>query len=67
MDQQELLTVPEIALRLKVHQETVRRWLREGRLRGRNFGGKMGYRIKAEDLVAFLEGEEVDLDAKIAA
>ena len=51
------LTVTEITQRLKVHRETVRRWLRDGRLVGRNFGGKMGYRVRARDLERFLAGE----------
>ena len=52
------LTVTEITQRLKVHRETVRRWLRDGRLEGRNFGGKMGYRVRARDLERFLAGED---------
>ena len=34
------VTVKEIVELLKVHEETVRRWLREGRIVGRNFGAK---------------------------
>lgn len=34
----EYLTVEETARRLKVDEETVRRWLREGTLRGLKFG-----------------------------
>jgi excisionase family DNA binding protein len=59
------LTVAQIADELQVHQETVRRWLRDGRLEGKNFGGKSGYRIRQEDLEKFLE--EDPLLAKIAA
>jgi excisionase family DNA binding protein len=47
-------TVAQVAKQLQVHQETVRRWLRDGRLEGRNFGGKTGYRIRQEDLEKFL-------------
>lgn len=47
-------TVEEIADALKVHVNTVRRWLRDGQLAGHNFGGKMGYRIRAVDFEAFL-------------
>ncbi len=32
------LTVPEAARRLRRNPELVRRWLREGRLRGEQFG-----------------------------
>lgn len=35
---QELLTVDEAAVRLKVDVETVRRWLRSGQLRGLKLG-----------------------------
>ena len=64
MDPGEWLTVPEIAQWLKVNEETVRRWLRQGRLEGRNFGGKMGYRVRRQDLDTFLaEGDKVKLAA----
>ena len=54
MSEERWLTVAQIAARLQVHQETVRRWLRDGRLVGRNFGGKSGYRVRERDLEAFL-------------
>jgi excisionase family DNA binding protein len=48
-------TVEEIVALLKVHEQTVRRWLRTGELRGYAFGGKTGWRVRASDLAAFLE------------
>lgn len=63
---EEWFTVQEIADRLRVHVDTVRRWLRDGRLKGRNFGGKMGYRVRAGDLAAFLEDGR-DGEGKAAA
>ena len=33
MTDEELLTVDEVARRLKLHPETVRRWIRAGKLR----------------------------------
>lgn len=54
MSEDKWLTVEDVTARLRVHKDTVRRWLRSGRLTGRNFGGKMGYRIKESDLDAFL-------------
>ena len=48
-------TVADIVEELRVHEQTVRRWIREGHLRAYNFGGKTGYRIKTEDFEAFLE------------
>ena len=61
-------TVAEIVDELRVHEQTVRRWIREGQLRAYNFGGKTGYRIKVEDFEAFLEARaEGPQTAKIAA
>jgi len=48
------LTVAEISERLRVHEETVRRWLRDGRLPGRAFGGRTGYPVCERDLDALL-------------
>lgn len=50
-----LLTVQQVAERLQVHEETVRRWLRDGSLVGINFEGKTGYRIRESELEAFLD------------
>jgi excisionase family DNA binding protein len=55
VDQAQWLTVAQIAERLQVHPETVRRWLRDGQLVGRNFGGKSGYRVRERALEAFLD------------
>jgi excisionase family DNA binding protein len=57
LDTERWLTVAQIAERLQVHQETVRRWLREGRLAGKNFGGKGGYRVRESELQAFMEAD----------
>ena len=65
MQQGQWLTVNQIAERPQVHPETVRRWLRTSMLKGRNFGGKSGYRVREEDLEEFLSQEP--LDPKIAA
>ena len=56
---EQLLTVPEVAERLRITPETVRRWLRVGKLHGILLGGdKMGYRI-AETEVMRLVGAPV--------
>jgi len=47
------LTVDEVSTQLKVHPETVRRWLREGRLDGRNFSGRAGWRVRVKEVQAF--------------
>jgi excisionase family DNA binding protein len=51
----ELLTVQQVAVRLKMNPETIRRWLREGKLRGYLLGGdRSGYRVAEQDLDAFI-------------
>lgn len=52
-----LLTVEQVAERLGASGWTVRRWLREGKLKGRKIGGdRLGYRVKESDLEAFING-----------
>ena len=59
MEPGEYLTVAEAAARLKVHQETVRRWLKAGRLRGTLLSGKAGWRIPAREVARVLAGEPI--------
>jgi excisionase family DNA binding protein len=55
MSEQRLLTVREVAERIRASPETVRRWLRQGRLRGFRPGGtKLGYRVPEGELQRFL-------------
>lgn len=55
MSEQRLLTVREVAERLRSSPETVRRWLREGKLRGFQPGGtKLGYRVPEDELQRFI-------------
>ena len=57
MTEDRLLTVPEVAERMRVGVDTVRRWLRTGRLKGLLPGGtKTGYRVRERDLEAFIDG-----------
>jgi excisionase family DNA binding protein len=50
------LTVPEVAERLSLAQWTVRQWLRTGKLRGYQIGGRRaGWRVDESDLRAFIE------------
>jgi excisionase family DNA binding protein len=54
-DTERLLTVTEAAERLRLNPETIRRWLRDGRLSGVWLGSdKAGWRISERDLDAFL-------------
>src|SRR5436305_4252505 len=48
------LTTADVATRLGVSLDTVRRWLRSGELKGTPFG-RAGYRIEDADLQAFLD------------
>jgi len=52
---EQLLTVEQVAERLQVNEQTIRRWLREGELTGVAFGGRTGWRVSEEDLTAFLD------------
>jgi len=53
------ITVAEAAELLRIHQQTVRLWLREGKLRGRLIGGrKSGYRIPASEIDRLLSPDE---------
>ena len=59
MTSDELLTVPEVARRLRVTEQSIRNWLREGRLRGYRPGGtKAGWRIRTTELERFLAERE---------
>jgi excisionase family DNA binding protein len=48
--QEELLTVEEFADRLSVHEQTVRRWLRNGQINGTMLNRRAGYRIRASEV-----------------
>ncbi len=54
MSEDRLLTVEQVAERLQVNPETVRRWLRRGELEGVDLGHKAGYRISEQALSEFL-------------
>ena len=50
----EWLTVAQVAELLQVHEETVRRWIREGHLPVLDLGKKAGYRVRIADLDAYI-------------
>lgn len=60
MQEDRWLTVAQVAEDLQVHEETVRRWLRQGRLEGQNFSGRTGYRIRASAVEKFMNAEAED-------
>jgi excisionase family DNA binding protein len=52
--EERLLTVSEVAKYFRVDPESVRRWLREGKLLGINLGRGPGWRIRVGDLQTFV-------------
>lgn len=50
------LTVAQAADILQIHPETLREWLRAGRIPATLLSRRAGYRIRASDLEAFLSG-----------
>jgi excisionase family DNA binding protein len=52
---EKIVTVEQIAERLQVNNQTVRKWLREGELAGMPFGGRTGWRVNEADLQTFLD------------
>ena len=52
--QEHWLTVEDVAKRLDVTEETVRRLLRRGDLPGMQISKRSGWRIRAEDVDAFI-------------
>jgi len=53
--EERLLTVPEVAVRLRVSEWTVRRWLRDGRISGQRIGGtRAGWRIRSTEVERFI-------------
>jgi excisionase family DNA binding protein len=64
MTDQRLLTPEQVAERLQISRVTVMDFLRKGRLKGHRVGRL--WRIKEEDLEAFLEGEPTEEDLEDA-
>jgi excisionase family DNA binding protein len=59
------LTVEDVARQLQIHPETIRRWLREGRLEGIRISRRAGWRVRPEAVEKMLS--ELDPEAKLAA
>jgi excisionase family DNA binding protein len=56
--EEELLTVPEVATLLKLNEQTVRRWLRSGRLNGISLGSRQaGWRVRRSEVERLLTGD----------
>ncbi len=59
MEGEQLLTVADVADRLRIDPETVRVWLRTGKLRGSRIGGKRaGWRIPESEVQRIALGAE---------
>jgi excisionase family DNA binding protein len=55
MTDEKFLTVAQVAERLEIGQETVRRWIKSGKLHAVNLGGtKLGYRIPESEIERLL-------------
>ena len=51
MPEEEMLTVKEAAARLKLNPETIRRWIKSGRIQAVSLGSdKAGFRIPASEV-----------------
>jgi len=51
----EYFTIKEVAEELSTNEETVRRWIRNGKLQATRRASKLGYLISSDDLKSFLE------------
>lgn len=56
-----LITVPEAARRTGRNAETVRRWIRTGRLRSEKVGTQ--HLVREEDLLSFVDSPVIELPA----
>lgn len=52
---EEMLTIKQVAAELQLHPDTIRRFIREEKLKATKVGGT-SIRIKRSDLNAFLDG-----------
>jgi len=56
------MTVPEVAERLRLKPETVRRWIRRGKLRAISFGSdRAGLRVRRSEVERFVGERESGL------
>lgn len=49
------IKIKDIANKMNVSEETVRRWIRDGKLVAEDMGGRLGYRILQEEFERFLQ------------
>jgi excisionase family DNA binding protein len=65
--EEKVLTVNQVAERLQVNVQTVRRWLREGDLVGIPLGGRSGWRVSQSELQGFLDRRRLERETGKAA
>jgi len=53
----EILTLEEVAEKLKISEQTVRRYLRENKITGFKLGNN--WRVKEEELIKFIDEQTV--------
>ena len=59
MAEDRLLTLAELAERLRLKPEAVRRWLRSGRLRGISLGSDhAGWRVRESEIERLLDSQQ---------
>ena len=58
MNEQVVMTSAEVAVFLKVSLGAVRRWARNGKLKGYRLGGRGDWRYLRQDVLAFLYGTD---------
>jgi excisionase family DNA binding protein len=54
VDSERWLNVAQVAARIQVHPETVRQWLREGKLAGTLISRRAGWRVQQAEVDRFL-------------
>lgn len=58
MSEERYVTVEEVAKRLALNPETIRRWLRDGKIKGVRIGvRRAGWRIPMSEVERVLRGE----------
>jgi excisionase family DNA binding protein len=64
-DDDKLLTVHEVSTYMRVGPESIRRWLRDGKLAGVNLGRGPGWRIRRGDLAAFVASRRTTAKTRV--
>jgi len=67
LENERLYTIEEIVDMLKVHEQTVRRWLKNEELHGVLLGRKAGWRIRSSELERFLAERDTAQTGKAVA